>query len=158
MDLTKKAQTRSQAVKIVYAPGSYGHEKKKGLLHKQAWSLVSEIVRRSEADRYGVTHCYTCGKPWHWKDTDCGHFLHAGTSHLNLVDFCFDNLRVQCKHCNKYLKGNLDIYRANLESEIGPERIQDIYDLKNVINKWSHEEYKKLIADLKIELKELDNV
>ena len=149
MDLSKKNQTRGQKEKIVYPVGSYGYDKKKKNLHKQAWKLLSEIIRSGEASGSGKVNCYTCGREHSWKDTDCGHFEHGGTSGLSLLDFCEDNLRVQCKHCNKYLKGNLGVYAANLTAEIGLVRVLKIYTVKREINKMNQEDYKVLIAGYK---------
>lgn len=140
-----------------YYPGAYADEVKKKRLHQACWKLVSEIVRKSRIIGYGVSTCFTCGKKLHWKDLQAGHFLHGGNDQWSLLDFEFDNLRPQCVRCNKYLNGNLDVYKERLEAEIGKERMEHLKEIKHKINEMTIDDYKNLKLSLKKQLEEIEN-
>lgn len=85
--------------------------------------LTSEYVRRSNADKNGYAYCYTCGAKYFWKDLDCGHYRSR-----RFIQTRFDllNLRVQCKLCNRYKNGNLEIFREKLVKELGEDKVREI--------------------------------
>lgn len=139
-----------------YYPGAYADEVKKKRLHQACWKFVSEIVRKSRIIGYGVATCFTCGKKLHWKDLQAGHFEHGGNDQWSLLDFEFDNLRPQCIRCNKYLNGNLAIYKEYLEAEIGNDRIELLKIIKHKVNMMTIDDYKDLKAKLKKQLEDIN--
>jgi len=116
-------------------------------LHKKAWKLFSEYVRRSERG-----FCFTCGLKRHWKEQHAGHYIHK-----DCLDFDPINIHCQCVRCNMYLSGNLGVYAERLISEYGEASVAElrvrseqikkftIQELEDIINK-----YKVLLQDLKI--------
>lgn len=100
--LTKKAQLKK-------ATKSYR------TIHKKAWKLMSEYVRRRDK---GI--CITCGKKDHWKNMQAGHFVHK-----DCMDFIFENINCQCAQCNKWKHGELGIYSVKLNHKypLTPEEV-----------------------------------
>ena len=88
--------------------------------HKKTWKIVSEIVRRKDADFAGNVACYTCGKSYHWKEMNAGHWKHG------VLDFDMRNLKVQCTRCNLRLSGRLDVYTLNLIKDYGIEWVRTL--------------------------------
>lgn len=116
-------------------------------LHKQAWGLMSEVVRR---EAKGV--CFTCGKVGNWKEMHCGHFKHGK------LDFDFRNLKSQCPKCNTYESGKLDVYGIKLVREYGIEFVNQLeVDAWKKGNDYSIEELKEIIRYLTKKLEDYDN-
>ena len=89
-------------------------------LKRKCWTLMSEIVRRQDADWRGYVACYTCGKQRHWKEMHAGHFKH------NKLDFDERNLKPQCPGCNTYRGGRLDVYAINLVKDYGMDWVEQL--------------------------------
>ena len=117
-------------------------------LHKQAWSLQSEYIRRSER---GI--CFCCGIKKKWKRMDCAHYIHK-----NSLDFDMLNLHSCCTRCNRFLHGNLGVYAERLIAEYGEEAIQNLRCRGNEVKKFTIIELKELIKKYTILLKELKGV
>ena len=109
-------------------------------LRRLAWKLESEYVRRSGADRKGYNFCFTCGKKDHWKNLDCGHYIHRNNLNYDLV-----NLKPQCTRCNRFLHGNLGVYAERLIAEYGEEAIRNLRCRGNENKKFTIFELKELI-------------
>ena len=121
-------------------------------LRKKLWKLVSEYVRRKDADANGYTQCYTCGATKHFKEMDCGHYIHS-----DVLDFETNNLRPQCTRCNKWLSGNGGIYCEKLIKEIGEEEISLMRQRSKQVKKWQIGELEDMIETYKQTLKDLDS-
>lgn len=86
-------------------------------LKKKAWSVVSEYVRRRDADEGGFCGCYTCGAPIHWKyEAHAGHAI-PGRHNAVLLDESI--LRPQCVSCNLFRGGMAHIFATKLIKEHG---------------------------------------
>lgn len=119
-------------------------------LHKIAWTLQSQWIRRKDANLDGYNCCYTCDCIKHYKELDAGHFKH------DRLDFDDRNLKPQCTTCNKYYSGRLDIYAERLIINYGLDWFNEL-----VKDAWSHpgyssEDLKKIIIDLKEKLSQLN--
>lgn len=123
----------------------------KKTLHASTWKLMSEYIRRKDADEFGMNYCYTCGAKKHWKELQCGHFKH------DKLDFDERNLRPQDYHCNNYLSGRLDVYAERLIKENDMDWFNQLVLDANNYKGYSIEEMLKIKEDLKIKIKELDN-
>lgn len=99
---------------------------------KKLWKLVSEYVRRSNANLDGFCECVTCGKPVHWKECDAGHFIGG---HKNYNFFDLRNIAPQCVYCNRYMHGNLVNYYEYMLQKYGKEVINDLKTYKERIFK-----------------------
>lgn len=80
---------------------------KRKTLIKQLDDVCSKICRLSEADKIGKVSCYTCGRRYHWKDMDCGHWIKRGKF---ATRWELDNVRPQCHRC---LTGDAVLYRED---------------------------------------------
>jgi hypothetical protein len=126
----------------------------KGLKNK-AWKIVSEYVRRKDADEGGTTQCYTCGSYLHWKyEAQAGHAI-PGRHNAVLLDL--EILRPQCYRCNCAMGGQYHIFATKLIKEHGMEWWdQKLIDSRKVV-KYTASDLEDLILDLKQKLHELDN-
>lgn len=116
----------------------------------KTWKLMSEWVRRKEADWRGYVPCYTCGVPHPWKELHAGHFQHGK------LDFDERNLKPQCAACNTYNGGRLDVYAMRLVSEHGIEWVEQLRRDAAQHQGYSLEETKQIHAKLQELLKSLD--
>ena len=119
-------------------------------LHGIAWRLMSEWVRRKDANPDGFNECYTCDTPLHYKQLQAGHFKHGR------LDFDERNLKPQCAQCNKYYSGRLDVYAERLIKDNGlfwfDRLVADAWQHKG----YSVEDLKKIIEDLKVKISNLE--
>jgi hypothetical protein len=93
---------------------------------KKLDAVFSQYIRLSNADKNGYCTCVTCGKKYHWKQIQAGHFMsrkHYSTRWLE------DNVKTQCFSCNvmqfglqykfsKYLGNNLSEELYNKSKEV----------------------------------------
>lgn len=92
-------------------------------LEKELDELVSLEVRLSRADYAGMVGCYTCSVRQHYKDMDAGHFQRRG---ILILRFERDNLRPQCRDCNRYFNGRPDVFEEELRDELGDRRVDEL--------------------------------
>lgn len=86
-------------------------------LWKLAWDLQSLYIRQQHANFQGQASCYTCGRTFHWKALQAGHFIHGS------YDFDTElNIRPQCASCNKWNHGRPLEYYLHLVAEVGKRR------------------------------------
>lgn len=113
----------------------------KKALHKKAWKLFSEYIRRSSG---GV--CFTCGVRKDWKELDASHYIH------NKLDFDEVNIHACCSRCNRFLHGNLGIYAERLIAEYGEEAIMRLRMRSHEVRKFSIDDLENIIANCTIVL------
>lgn len=73
----------------------------------------------------------------HWKEAQAGHFVPGRTGSVLLNP---DVVRVQCRHCNIFLRGNYHVYTLRMIDEVGRARVEELLALKRVIKKWTRAE------------------
>jgi hypothetical protein len=124
----------------------------KGLKTK-AWKLVSEFVRRRDADEGGFVGCYTCGAPLHWKlEAQAGHAI-PGRNNAVLLD---DSIcRPQCYACNCARHGMHHIFAPKLIEEQGKEWWEEKLSKARQAVKFTREDLETIIADYKQKLSEM---
>lgn len=117
---------------------------KKSGWRKKAWDAWSKYRRSSAADWRGAVKCFTCERPFHWKEMDLGHYKHGK------LDFDEMNTNVQCSYCNRWKHGNLDVYTMKLIEKYGYDAVQDLHrraaqdpgnsidDYKTIIQKYGN--------------------
>ena len=158
--LDKKTKRKNAVKKVVsklrneqYAEGNLEDAERQYLINELDF-VFSRIVRMSAAvaDKYGNCVCYTCGFGKHWSLMQCGHFIKRGNTEIR---WSFQNARVQCKNCNENLSGNLEVYEQKLNEEHTglPEQLRE---RAREPYKWSREELKQLLIDLRHRLKTLE--
>lgn len=100
-------------------------------LKRKLWKVFSEYIRLR--DNYT---CFTCGRKGEGSGIHAGHFLPKSISGIALY-FNEDNVHAQCYNCNINLGGNQYTYGTKL----GKEKVDELYQIKNQINKWSEQDY-----------------
>lgn len=121
------------------------------LLVQRLDRLASLYVRRKNS-HCGKAQCYTCGKVDNWKNMDCGHSVprrYIGTR------WDLDGLRVQCVECNRYKRGNYQVFYPKLRRELGDIRYDELWMKARTISKIQvielrekEEYFKKLLNSL----------
>jgi hypothetical protein len=109
---------------------------------KRAWTLWSIYIRKKGADERGINTCYTCGRRYHWKALNAGHYRHD--SH----DFDERNVKAQCVHCNLGESGRADQFYLHLVKDYGVE-IADQLRLRKKWNDYSIHELEEIIKKYK---------
>lgn len=109
----------------------------------------SKMRRLQNADE-DYCNCVTCGRPFHWKDCDAGHFIERDKWWTRYVKM---NVWPQCRSCNRFKGGRISWYGAWLRKKFGNEAIDDMVALSKKPDKRSSVE--KIEAFLEIE-KEVD--
>ena len=121
-------------------------------LKKDAWELLSEWIRRKDADEGGTVACYTCGKLLHWKEAHAAHFVGGRTGSV-LLDPRI--LRVGCYRCNVLLHGNYHQFTLKMIDEVGREKTEEYLSLKNQTKKWDRSDLEGFIKEYKQRLEGL---
>lgn len=118
--------------------------------------VFSEYVRMNYADHRGVTACYTCGTPYHYKKIQAGHFQSRVKMSTRWNE---KNVKPQCVRCNIFRAGESWKFGQVLDAEYGAGTAQKLYILSNKMRKYSeaeleamYEKYKKLRDELAREL------
>ena len=119
-------------------------------LIKECDYLFSRLIRQLHADKKGIATCYTCTKKLHWKELQAGHYISRGCIMLRFWKF---NVRVQCRDCNEFKRGNLEVFARNLFKENEIEFL-NLTTMQRAVSKVYHNELIKLKAEL---IKELDD-
>lgn len=115
--------------------------------------MLSEIVRRSAADKNGDVFCYTCNKKMHWKESQAGHGIGGRTGSV-LLDR--DILRPQCVGCNVFKRGEYPVFVTKLIRENGLDWWEDKLSSSKQVTKWNRAELEVLIESFKHELESLE--
>lgn len=148
-DTLNKTQKRTIARKLYKLQKAKGIDPERQSLIQDLDAAISKYVRIKEADKEGITKCYTCFRTGHWKTFDCGHFIPRANTFLR---WDLRNLRQQCVKCNQYDEGNLDIFAENLEEET-PGIVQILTDESKAPHKWSRDELKEMLIGIRAKLK-----
>lgn len=124
-------------------------------LNRKAWKLMSEWVRRKNADWRGYVACVTCDKQYIWNSGD----IHAGHWIHDKLDYDSRNINPQCKNCNyKYNKNVNTRYGLFMARTYGVEVMDELIKLSNTKgNNYTILELKEIIEDLKHKINELPN-
>ncbi len=116
------------------------------VLKSKLWKIISEYIRRKDADNEGNVSCVTCWMRKHWKEMQAGHFVPSwSSSYLRYVE---DNIHPQCYHCNINLGSNPIEYRIYMVNRYGEKFVEQMiacrneptslksYDLQVKIEEW----------------------
>ncbi len=99
-------------------------------LKEELWNLCKQIVRKRYKLKSGDWRCYTCDRlideP---SKAHTGHGIPSAVGGASLR-YHLDNLRVQDYYCNINLGGNGAEFYRRLVAEIGQERVDELYKLK----------------------------
>lgn len=98
--------------------------------------------------------CCTCGKKGDKTDIDCGHYIPR--SHMN-TRWDEENCHAQCKGCNVFKKGNMDVYALFMVNKYGDKILIEMNKRKNTIRQWSLNELKQEISKYKEKVNSIMN-
>ena len=123
-------------------------------LKNKAWKLVSEYVRRRDADEGGFVSCYTCGAPIHWRlEAQAGHSI-PGRRNAVLLDA--EICRPQCRRCNVFMGGRYEIFVSKLIRENGLEWFEKKLAGARQVVKLGREDFERVIEEMKANIASLE--
>jgi hypothetical protein len=117
--------------------------------------LWSKWVRLSNADPDGLVRCCSCGRMYHWKEVDCGHFV---SRNHNAGRFDPRNTNPQCKKCNRFREGCKSGYALFLIKKYGVGVIEELHNMQWQIKRFTPDELQQMILDTRLKLKTLSGV
>mgnify|MGYP000244598755 FL=1 len=114
-------------------------------LKKELDKWFSLYIRLRDANEYGYTQCFTCGKVGHYKTGGMqnGHF--QSRKHLS-TRFDEENCQVQCVACNMFRQGEQFKFGINLDSKYGEGTAEELEILARTTLKISRVEYEEEIS------------
>lgn len=124
---------------------------------KKVWKTFSEYIRARDCMRttgcasFGL--CITCGKRYHIKLLQAGHFV-SGRHNHNLFDE--KGVHAQCYNCNVNLKGNTLEYRRQIIKLYGVGADERLEEDNKIIKKFTIEELEELNKELKMKIKNVE--
>lgn len=120
----------------------------KSKLVKKLDAVFSIFVRMSNADHKGFCECVTCGRKYHWKDIQAGHFM--SRKHYS-TRWDEDNVKPQCRGCNIFNQGEQYRYSVYLGNELS----ESLLNKSREIVKFSIGDVQELIEYYQEEIKKI---
>lgn len=101
----------------------------------------SLFIRLKYADERGIVICFTCDRPMHYKNIQCGHFVSRSES---ITRYLEGNNFPQCPRCNSNHELNISVYAKKL-NEIKPGFSEELIRMGKEVYKYTQDEIKELI-------------
>lgn len=108
--------------------------------------VFSKYIRLSSADSRGMCTCVTCGRQYHWKNIQAGHFM--SRKHYS-TRWDENNVFAQCCGCNMFKQGEQYKYSLFLGSELA----NDLYLKSKELKKFSTTDLEQMIDEYTTKLK-----
>lgn len=102
-------------------------------------TIFSKFIRLRDTDDYGYGKCITCGKTFHFRDLECGHFRHR--RHLS-VRWNDQNAHAQCHECNT--KDDAAAYMVAMLDKRGMETAFEIIEMSKIDCKFRKQDYEDM--------------
>jgi len=122
-------------------------------LVKNADTVFSIYIRRRNANEFGMTECFTCGKSDHWKKLQCGHF--QSRKHYN-TRWNEKNCQVQCAGCNIFRSGEQYKFGLYLNKKYGGNLSEKLMNDARKTIKLANFELQEIIDHYKDEILKLN--
>lgn len=124
-----------------------------------AWDAFSLYIRvRDAAPFTGLCICCTCGRPFHYKQGDAGHFV--PWSKGNATKYHEQNVHAQCKPCNGFEQGAQHAYSKFLDKKYGPGTADRLWVISRMTKKYFpfelvylRKEWQKMALEIKLKKK-----
>lgn len=116
--------------------------KKKPDLKAKLDREFSLFIRLRDAMDNGHFKCISCGQIKPFEQADCGHYInrqHMSTRYDEI------NCNAQCRHCNRFMEGNIQNYRKGIISKYGEHKVELLEIRQNISRKYSDFEFEQLI-------------
>lgn len=126
--------------------------KKKPDLKAKLDKEFSLFIRLRDCMPNGYFRCISCNQIKPYEQADCGHYINR--QHMN-TRFDEMNCNAQCRHCNRFMEGNIQNYRKRLISKYGEQRLILLEAKQSITRKYSDFEYEQLIKYYKALSKKL---
>ena len=107
-------------------------------------------TRDSQANEGRAFTCISCNRTLTIGQADNGHYCNR--QHMSLR-FSELNCNAQCRHCNRFMEGNIQGYRQGLIRKIGEQKVLLLEAQKNIPTKISNFELELLAKHYKEETK-----
>lgn len=117
---------------------------------KKLDKIFSVFIRQRDSNSNGYVTCITCGGVYHWMEVDCGHYVPR--NHKN-TRFDEQNCHGQCRRCNRFQNGNMDVYSLKMIEKYGKNILNEMQKRKNIIKQWSVSELEERIEYYKSKVK-----
>ncbi len=122
-------------------------------LDKTLDTVFSIYIRLKYTDENGNGNCFTCDDPYHFNFLQCGHFVKRGNT---LYRHDKNNARIQCKDCNEFKSGNMQVYEERLINDIGMVKVAEMkFKANQNFAGWSKFEKRLTLQRLKHECRDL---
>ena len=89
-------------------------KRKRSTVVKQLDKVFSQYIRLKYANLDGFVDCFTCGRSYHWKKIQCGHFMSRARYATRWDE---ENCRPQCYGCNVMQQGRQYEFAKGLDAE-----------------------------------------
>lgn len=121
-----------------------GTVKKKPDLKAKLDKVFSLYIRLRDSKSFGYKFfkCISCGEIKPFEQADNGHYINR--QHMN-TRFDEMNCNAQCRHCNRFMEGNIQNYRKGLVAKYGEQRVILLEAKQGITRKFSDFEYEQLI-------------
>ena len=123
----------------------------KSKLVKKLDSIFSLFVRKSNADHKGFCECVTCGRKYHYKKIQAGHFM--SRKHYS-TRWNEDNVKPQCMGCNVFHQGQ----QYQFSRFLGKQLSDNLYNNSRKIIKYTIGDIEYLIEKYQDKLKKFDHL
>ena len=120
-------------------------------LKKEADKWFSRYIRQRDTDHTGYGECITCGRSYHWKEAQAGHFVSRKTNKLRYDE---RNVNLQCVGCNMFKSGEQYIYGKEIDQKYGDGIAEELMSQRNDTHKFTITELEEIIKYSKDNLKE----
>ena len=123
-------------------------------LEKKLDRIFSEYIRLKAAYEGGYCQCITCGKFYHWRELDNGHYI---SRTVKAVRFNEINCNPQCTWCNLRRQGQHHIYRDKLIEIYGKEEVEKLENLARIGGADNSDSLQIKIVEYRKKVKQLKN-
>jgi len=133
---------------------TFWKQDKKKIKITTADSWFSKFIRLSDAYGNGYVSCITCGKPYLWKEIQCGHFV---TRDRSMTRFNEQNCNPQCVSCNCFHNGEQAKHALVIDKKYGEGTAQKLIDLGDIRGQKQHDQFslKQISDEYRIKAKKL---
>ena len=117
---------------------------------RKADEAFSLYIRTRDSQPYEgrAFRCISCSRVLPIEQADCGHYVNRQHMTLRFSDL---NCNAQCRHCNRFMEGNIQDYRKGLVLKIGDQKVTLLEAQKHLTTKISTFELQLLAKHYKEE-------
>ena len=114
----------------------------------------SLYIRLRDIVQDDMVVCITCGRLYHWRKVDCGHFVSRGKP---MTRFNEQNCHAQCKGCNCFRVGQQAIHGKMIDKKYGVGTSDKLLALGNIRGQKTHTKLalKEIAKEYRIKAKEI---